>query len=318
MIFYKRAYHVFFEKSLSNPKMSSDKEDDNSESFESDKSDKEEEIPKEIENARNQWDEIQQQQGELEKIEVQKGVGGVTIDRGSPITFFDARAFLVEQTNEIHCEVPRLVSDRPFWFCFWRKRNMFAVNTWEKIYKISKISFDENDLLHHRILNTLHSLITGCPTPPARKGEHWEAIGFQSNDPITDLRGAGMMGLLLPLNLFAKFKVLSKFFVETSKLPEQNFPMMIVLISYAKASIEVAGTTNILKSESSFEGCWDRMAYFFAGMIQTLCLEWRNELLDFQHDSDRFSKVCQNAKSKPLATIEIGKKAQQEDAKAGL
>ncbi len=31
-----------------------------------------------------------------------------------------------------------------------------------------------------------------CP----RYGQHWETIGFQGNDPATDLRGVGLWGLI--------------------------------------------------------------------------------------------------------------------------
>lgn len=278
------------------------------------------EIPADVKKARENWENIEKQQVDLnENLKPQKGVGGVIIDRGSPVTFYDARAFLIQECEERpeikNCRIPDLVLDPPRCFCFRPKCNMEAVNTWKTIFRISKISFDEDNLLHHRILNTLHMLITGRSTPPPRKGSHWQTIGFQSNDPITDLRGAGMMGLLLPLNLFAKFKVLSKFLVDTSKLPEQNFPLMVVLISYTKASIEAAGTTDILKAGKSFEECWNRMSLFFAGMVQTLCTEWRNELLDFEHDFTRFDQVSNRAKSRPLAMIDEGFKAAQEDEK---
>ncbi|OHT16456.1 hypothetical protein TRFO_02724 [Tritrichomonas foetus] len=298
--------------------MSSHKENSSSDSdsFNTDESENNDEIPEDVKNARDQWNQIEQQQEELNtKLETKKGVGGVVIDRGSPITFFDARAFLVDESKEVTCKVPDLVMDPPRCFCFRPKRNMNAVTTWEKIYRISKIPFNEENILHHRILNTLHSLMTGCTTPPARKGAHWETIGFQSQDPITDLRGAGMMGLLLPLNLFAKFKVLSKFLIDTARLPEQNFPIMVVLISYTKAAIETAGSTDILKSGNSFESCWERLTLLFAGMVYQLCTEWRNEMLDIEHDFKRFDQISNRAKSRPLATIEKGIQAQKEDDK---
>ena len=34
-----------------------------------------------------------------------------------------------------------------------------------------------------------------------RYGSHWERIGFQGNDPSTDLRGVGLLGLMHPLFL---------------------------------------------------------------------------------------------------------------------
>lgn len=36
----------------------------------------------------------------------------------------------------------------------------------------------------------------GNPGPVLRRGPHWQALGFQGDDPATDLRGAGVLGLL--------------------------------------------------------------------------------------------------------------------------
>lgn len=36
----------------------------------------------------------------------------------------------------------------------------------------------------------------GSSAMQPRYGPHWTALGFQGDDPATDLRGAGMLGLL--------------------------------------------------------------------------------------------------------------------------
>lgn len=37
-----------------------------------------------------------------------------------------------------------------------------------------------------------------------RFGPHWESVGFQGDDPATDLRGYGMLGLLQMLTLIGE------------------------------------------------------------------------------------------------------------------
>jgi hypothetical protein len=41
----------------------------------------------------------------------------------------------------------------------------------------------------------------GKPGPAPRFGRHWAGLGFQGDDPATDLRGAGVLGLLQLLHL---------------------------------------------------------------------------------------------------------------------
>ena len=47
---------------------------------------------------------------------------------------------------------------------------------------------DENPL-HFDVLLSLYKLLTGSKLDCPRYGSHWEQIGFQGNDPATDLRG---------------------------------------------------------------------------------------------------------------------------------
>jgi hypothetical protein len=43
--------------------------------------------------------------------------------------------------------------------------------------------------------------VAGASQPVPRFGQHWGAVGFQGDDPATDLRGVGMLGLLQLLYL---------------------------------------------------------------------------------------------------------------------
>ena len=54
-------------------------------------------------------------------------------------------------------------------------------------------------VLHERVLVSVYRGLLGASECPPVYGSHWEAVGFQGNDPSTDVRGAGMLGLLLLL-----------------------------------------------------------------------------------------------------------------------
>ena len=54
-------------------------------------------------------------------------------------------------------------------------------------------------VLHERVLVSVYRGLLGSSECPPIFGSHWEAVGFQGNDPSTDVRGAGMFGLLLLL-----------------------------------------------------------------------------------------------------------------------
>ena len=54
-------------------------------------------------------------------------------------------------------------------------------------------------VVHERVLVSVYRGLLGASECPPVYGSHWEAVGFQGNDPSTDVRGAGMLGLLLLL-----------------------------------------------------------------------------------------------------------------------
>ena len=54
-------------------------------------------------------------------------------------------------------------------------------------------------VLHERVLVSVYRGLLGASECPPIYGSHWEAVGFQGSDPSTDVRGAGLLGLLLLL-----------------------------------------------------------------------------------------------------------------------
>ena len=65
----------------------------------------------------------------------------------------------------------------------------------DRLMALARVPMDSSEP-HERILMALYCVLTGDSTWPPRYGAHWEVIGFQGNDPATDLRGAGMLALL--------------------------------------------------------------------------------------------------------------------------
>ena len=98
---------------------------------------------------------------------------------------------------------------------------------------ISKVKYDENDEIHFKILQSIYMFFTrekGC----AKKGTHWEKIGFQSDTPETDLRATGMMSPLQILYLlcyFPKFSIEFYDFFLKEKC-EWLFAVSLINISY--------------------------------------------------------------------------------------
>ena len=72
----------------------------------------------------------------------------------------------------------------------------------ETLFALAKLPFSDAAEAHLPLLRAVYRGLSGsAEVQCGRTGPHWEAVGFQGPDPTTDLRGCGMLGLLLLLRL---------------------------------------------------------------------------------------------------------------------
>ena len=276
-----------------------------SESF-SNESDENLIIPETIIEAKKQWENIEKNQNELENLPIERGVGGTIIDRSTFITYFDSKIFLIEESKNINIEIPEILYPTNFCFCITKTIPNHILTCWENIYKITKIQFIETNSIHHRILNSLHFLLTGINTPPLRKGPHWQDVGFQTDDPISDLRSTGMMGLLLPLGLLSNYRNFSKNLINLSRSKEQSFPLMLILIVYTNGSIEALKSNYLMNDTYNENQIWENFLYYFTGTIKTLYDEWIIYSLDFLDGYNIINEIVSKSQLKIKEMIQIG------------
>ena len=107
------------------------------------------------------------------------------------------------------------------------------------IFAISKKQLTDENPLHFEVLLTLFKLLTGSKLDCPRFGSHWEQIGFQGNDPATDLRGVGCLGLIQPLYLVMTPELfpLSKDMYLISLNENQNFPFLVLSINVTRIAL---------------------------------------------------------------------------------
>lgn len=64
------------------------------------------------------------------------------------------------------------------------------------VFECAQSSLDNSDRIHLLTLQTIYKKLTGNKVNCPLIGSHWQAIGFQSNDPADDLQGVGFLGLM--------------------------------------------------------------------------------------------------------------------------
>merc|ERR1712001_415383 len=64
-----------------------------------------------------------------------------------------------------------------------------------EVERLRATAYDADNLLHEQQLLQLWSLLQPGVPLMTRKTKQWQNIGFQGNDPKTDFRGMGLLGL---------------------------------------------------------------------------------------------------------------------------
>ena len=113
---------------------------------------------------------------------------------------------------------------------------------------LMKLPLDHGNALHRQILLTVHRLLVrpkrSDPDPPTT-GPAWEKLGFQGDNPATDLRYSGMYGLLFLLWVvdFCPGFSGAMFDMASSKL--QEFPFALVLLNFCGVALEQMTMRNL-------------------------------------------------------------------------
>ncbi|XP_058050786.1 ELMO domain-containing protein 3 isoform X4 [Ahaetulla prasina] len=113
---------------------------------------------------------------------------------------------------------------------------------WDNIVSIHPGGgLDNNEKVHMRILQTVYKKLTGSRFDCARYGAHWEDLGFQGMDPSTDLRGAGLLGLMQTLYFVMDSRILpvAREIFKLSHHEVQNFPFCVMSINITRIVIQV-------------------------------------------------------------------------------
>lgn len=101
------------------------------------------------------------------------------------------------------------------------------------VFLVAKEKLDDGQPAHVRMLQTVYKRITGDGHDCPRYGSHWELVGFQGNDPGTDLRDVGMFGLLQMLFFTETRSALALRIHRLSRDKVQHFPFLCVGINFS-------------------------------------------------------------------------------------
>ncbi|XP_070387264.1 ELMO domain-containing protein 3-like [Dermacentor albipictus] len=183
-------------------------------------------------------------------------------------------------------------------------------------FALAQCPFDNENTLHLEILQTIYRKLTNTVYDCPRYGSHWERIGFQGNDPATDLRGVGLLGILHLLFLttgFGNIELVNDIY-SLSRDREQNFPFALMSLNITKVSIEALREEVLNRCCNERNDVMDVVNEFYAGTFLLLYLSWRNKKLTIKDSGFILKETSFFAKKKPGYVLQNLREYQEEQS----
>jgi len=103
----------------------------------------------------------------------------------------------------------------------------------ERLQRAAATPYDATNAAHEQLLQRLWRALSDDTLWPARRGDHWQALGFQGDDPATDFRGMGILGLHSLVHFAEAHRDVARRVLLQSQHPVRWFPFAITGISVA-------------------------------------------------------------------------------------
>jgi len=124
---------------------------------------------------------------------------------------------------------------------------LIANLTYQKITTLKNTAFDQSNEEHVYLLNSLWSNLF----PDKRRKSNdiicddWTEIGFQNRNPVTDLRGMGILSLVFLHNFTKNYNSQSRSLLLESLNPQRYFPFSAVGINLASFIMDLLNETRL-------------------------------------------------------------------------
>ncbi|XP_022654424.1 ELMO domain-containing protein 3-like isoform X3 [Varroa jacobsoni] len=168
-----------------------------------------------------------------------------------------------------------------------------------------RVPFNTECQSHGQMVQTIYRKLTGNTYDCPRYGAHWETIGFQGNDPATDLRGCGILGLLqlLYLATHQDNETVTKDIYRISLHATQNFPFAVMGINMTKIVLESLREDCLNRICNERQGVLPVLNDFYVGTYLIMFLSWTKHAATVYDTGYIMQEVAKFAKGSPLKVL---------------
>jgi len=154
------------------------------------------------------------------------------------------------------------------------------------ICAVANCPMNNDYTVHRRILQSIFVFMTKKSSCP-RYGTHWEEVGFQGQDPASDLRGVGMLGALQILYLSSAQETkdsLAPDIYELSRHPVHQFPLAVLSLNVTRMALDALRDGLLNKYCNKKNEAVGILNRFYLAIMYRIYKKWKENDLTI-HDS---------------------------------
>eukprot|EP00954_Amorphochlora_amoebiformis_P027087 1383211-Amorphochlora_amoeboformis.AAC.1 len=144
------------------------------------------------------------------------------------------------------------------------------------------------------------------------------SLGFQGNDPGTDLRGAGLFGLLQLLALIEYEEPLTRRLIKISHDKHQNFPFAVVSLNWSGTVMQVLREGKIYREINRSNDLFRTCNELHASIYYAFLLKWKNEKLSILHFGDVRRDLSTKVLANPMSFIKRFRVSKQSPSNSSM
>lgn len=169
------------------------------------------------------------------------------------------------------------------------------------IFAIASCPLKNEEPVHLQVLQTIYKQLTDSKKDCPRYGPHWELIGFQGNDPGTDLRGVGFLALIHLLYMVTNPATLplAKAILKLSHHPTQNFPFAVMGINMTRIVLQTLREEKLNRELNKRRDVMGITNEFYVGVFLHVYEAWVKEKVTIEHSGWVLKGTENLAKKKP-------------------
>lgn len=182
--------------------------------------------------------------------------------------------------------------------------NYELIDERELVFSIAKIHLNVNDEYHNRMMLTVYktlTLDTDCP----QIGKHWMKIGFQGDDPKTDLRGVGMFGILQFLYFLDRYTVYAREILFYSNEDIHSFPMISLFFNFSYLALECLREGYLIPICNQQQSITITLNVFYTGLIDYFFTNYKNKSFIIDNIPNLLKTLTLISKDNPLYILSL-------------